>query len=119
MKSLRILLISYTVLLVVGGVMGFFVGGSTASLISSLFFSALLLLAVALFPLRPKLASFFSLFSLTLLSVFFVYRFTATQKWMPGGILGFLTLLTLTFSIRQLLPLLRRQGIHPSKRSES
>ena len=95
MDSLTVLWI-YIVLLVVGGLAGFFKAGSKASLIASVAFaSALTLCAIGIIP-QPRAADII----LAVLLVFFGTRLAQKKKFMPNGMMVLLTVAAL--ALRQL-----------------
>ena len=80
----------YIGLLLIGGVIGYLKAKSRVSLITSLLFAGLLVLcALNLFVPGVEYAL------LGILVIVFVIRFAKTKKFMPSGMLGSLTLLTL------------------------
>ena len=84
----------YIILLLVGGLAGFLKAQSKVSLISSSVFAALLVLAVA--PVfQPAFARGLTNVILAALLVVFAVRLAGTQKFMPGGLMLALTILTL------------------------
>jgi len=81
----------YIVLLVVGGMIGFFKANSKASLITSCAFAGVLVLCVLRVIFQPYVADIV----LAVLLVFFGYRLTETKKFMPNGLMLVLTLAAL------------------------
>ncbi len=81
----------YIVLLVVGGLFGFFKAGSKASLIASTAFAAALILSTLGVILQPHAADII----LAVLLVFFAMRLGKSKKFMPNGLMVVLTLATL------------------------
>ncbi len=80
----------YIVLLIAGGLFGFFKAGSKPSLIASVGFgAALVLCAVGI------LAGFVTDVLLAALLIVFGMRLAKTKKFMPSGLMLVLTLLTL------------------------
>ena len=82
----QILLWVYIALLIVGGLMGFIKAGSKASLIASTIFAIIL----AIFALSPAAFPYYWIPMLLLLLVL-VKRFVKTKKFMPSGMMVFLT----------------------------
>ncbi len=81
----------YIVLMVIGGLIGFFRAGSKASLIASLAFAAALALCAIHFikqPLAPDVI-------LAVLLLFFGSRLASSKKLMPNGLMLILTILAL------------------------
>jgi uncharacterized membrane protein (UPF0136 family) len=88
----------YIILLVAGGLVGFFKGKSRVSLIMSVAFAIVLSLCAAHIVFFPYMAD---VFLAALLGVF-TMRVVKTKKFMPAGMLLVLTLVTL--ALRRLLP---------------
>ena len=78
-------------LLVTGGLIGYFKAGSKASLITSSVFAALLVLCQVRVIFQPHMADII----LAVLLVVFAWRLTKSKKFMPSGLLLILTVLTL------------------------
>ena len=84
----------YIVLLLVGGLIGFFKAQSKVSLISSLVFAAVLVLTqTGIF--NPTLARNLANVIMAALLVVFAVRLAKTKKFMPSGLMLVLTILTL------------------------
>lgn len=81
----------YIVLLVAGGLVGFFKAKSKASLIASCSFAAVLILCA----IGVIFKSYMADIVLVVLLVFFGYRATKSKKFMPNGLMIILTLLAL------------------------
>ena len=81
----------YVILLVAGGLFGFFKAKSRASLISSVVFGALLAMCAADVVFKEYMAYVF----LAALLVVFGIRLTKTKKFMPSGMLMVITLIAL------------------------
>jgi len=90
MNSTKVLWI-YIVLLVAGGLVGFFKAGSKASLIASAAFAGALILCAIRVIFQPYVADIL----LAVLLVFFAIRLTKTKKFMPNGLMIVLTIATL------------------------
>lgn len=88
------LITGYSLLLLIGGTVGYFIAGSVASLLMSSIFAILLIGSLFLIRFYPEIGckSVFAL--LCALSLFFAYRW-ATVKFMPSGLLCMLTLTVL------------------------
>jgi uncharacterized membrane protein (UPF0136 family) len=80
----------YIILLLAGGLIGFLKAKSKISLITSTVF-AVLLAVCALKYLRIEVAWGV----LSFLALFFLIRFLKTKKFMPGGMMAVLTLVTI------------------------
>lgn len=81
----------YIVLLVAGGLVGFFKAGSKASLIASCSFAAVLVLCATGIIFQRHVADIV----LAILLIFFAHRLTKSKKFMPNGLMVVLTLATL------------------------
>lgn len=90
MNATKILWI-YIVLLVIGGLIGFFKAKSQVSLIMSVAFAAALALCATGIVFQPNVADVL----LIVLLVVFAVRLGKTRKFMPAGFMLALTLLTL------------------------
>ncbi len=90
MNQTKILWI-YIVLLVVGGLIGFFKGKSRVSLIMSVSFAAALSLCAAQIIFRAYVADIL----LAVLLVVFGLRLAKTKKFMPSGLMLVITLAAL------------------------
>ena len=85
----------YIVLLVVGGLIGFFKAKSKASLISSSVFAALLVLTAVHGIFEPRFAMGLSNIIMAVVLVVFAIRLAKTKKFMPSGMLLIMTLAAL------------------------
>lgn len=95
MKSKGYLVIVYGLIILAGGVAGHIKAGSTASLVSGLIFG-FLLSAAGIGMIKNSLLAFFSsTVLLSILTLFFAYRFYLTGKFMPPGLLMLLTLVVI------------------------
>lgn len=81
----------YIILLVIGGLIGFFQGKSRVSLILSVCFAAALSLCAAQIIFRPYVADIL----LAVLLVVFGMRLAKTKKFMPSGLMLVITLVAL------------------------
>src|SRR6266566_7643622 len=81
----------YIVLLVIGGLIGFFKGKSRVSLLMSVSFAAALSLCAAQIIFRPYVADIL----LAVLLVVFGLRLAKTKKFMPSGLMLVITLAAL------------------------
>ena len=85
----------YIVLLLVGGLIGFFKAKSKVSLITSSVAAAVLALTTAHGPLRPDLARQLATIVMEALLVVFAIRLAKTRKFMPSGMLLAITVVAL------------------------
>ena len=83
----------YIILLVIGGLIGFFKGKSQVSLIMSVSFAAALSLCATGKVFQPYIADIL----LAALLVVFAIRLIKTKKFMPSGLMLVITLLALAF----------------------
>ncbi len=92
------LITGYSLLLLIGGVIGYIMAGSLASLFMSSIFAILLLSSLFLIRFYPTIGdrSIFTL--LALLTLFFAYRWYAV-KFMPSGLLCLLTIVIAGFAL--------------------
>ena len=81
----------YIILLVIGGLIGFFKGKSKVSLITSVCFAAALSLCAANIIYQPNIADIL----LVALLVVFAFRLAKTKRFMPAGLMLIVTLLVL------------------------
>lgn len=91
MNYVNVTVIAYSILLIVGGIIGHQVKGSLASLIASVASGTLLLLALYVMRRAPKLGITAIVGIVALLSLFFSYRWIATQHFMPPGLLALIS----------------------------
>jgi len=95
MKKTAILLSMYAILLTAGGCVGYFVAGSTLSLVTSGLSAALLCIGVYALFTDNFWGYPFSLVVTTLLFLFFAYRYAKTMAIMPSGMMSVVGLLFL------------------------
>ena len=84
----------YIVLLLVGGLIGFFKAKSKVSLITSTVFAVILIIA-AVGILKPDYARIISNVIMALLLVVFAIRLAKTKKFMPSGLMLAVTIAAL------------------------
>src|SRR5512133_2222888 len=92
---------TYILLLVAGGLFGFFKAKSKISLITSVISAALLILTAIPGLLSPRLGSGMAYVIMAILLVVFGIRLAKTNKFMPSGMMLLLTLMALV--LRHLL----------------
>ena len=85
----------YIVLLLVGGLIGFFKAKSKVSLITSAVFAAVLILAMLPGIFQPAFARNLVNVILALLLVVFAVRLAKTKKFMPSGLMLVVTIAAL------------------------
>jgi uncharacterized membrane protein (UPF0136 family) len=86
---------AYIILLLVGGLIGFFKGKSKVSLITSAVFAALLILTTLRGVFQPGFALGLANVTLVLLLLVFAVRLGKTKKFMPSGLILVATVLVL------------------------
>lgn len=97
MQRFNAFIVAYSLLLLIGGVTGYFVAGSFASLLMSAIFAILLIGALFLVPFKPQFAYRAIYGLLTLLVLFFGYRWYV-GKFFPAGLLCILSITVLAFT---------------------
>jgi uncharacterized membrane protein (UPF0136 family) len=85
----------YIILLLVGGLFGFFKGKSKISLTTSVVFAVLLILTTLRGIFDPAFANLLANVVLLVLTVVFTLRLAKTKKFMPSGLMLFLTILAM------------------------
>ena len=85
----------YILLLLVGGLFGFFKGKSKISLVTSVVFAVLLILTTLRGIFDPTFANILANVVLLVLLVVFTLRLAKTKKFMPSGLMLALTILAL------------------------
>lgn len=85
----------YVVLLLLGGLFGFYKGKSKISLITSVVSAALLVLTTLRGIFEPAFARDLANLIMAALLVVFAIRLAKTKKFMPGGLMLVLTILVL------------------------
>lgn len=95
MKTNGIITLVYGVVVLAGGLFGFFKAHSFPSLISGIVFGSLLITSA--FDLSKEKSWGFpvALGSTTFLALFFIYRFYSTGMFMPAGLMLILSLIVL------------------------
>jgi uncharacterized membrane protein (UPF0136 family) len=97
MKKFDIVIVGYSLLLLIGGVIGYLVAGSIPSLLMSSLFAALLIGSLFFMRFYPAYGYRAVSFLLIALTFFFAYRWYA-GKFLPSGLLTFVTLAALTYT---------------------
>jgi uncharacterized membrane protein (UPF0136 family) len=77
----------YIILLLIGGLIGFFKGKSKVSLITSAVFAAVLVLTIVPGVFQPGFARGLANVAMALLLVVFAFRLAKTKKFMPSGLM--------------------------------
>src|SRR4051812_45241864 len=85
----------YIILLIVGGLIGFFKGKSQVSLIMSVAFAVLLILTAIRGLLSPSVASGLADVLMAALLVVFAMRLAKTKKFIPSGLMLVITIVAL------------------------
>lgn len=91
MKQKAIVIGCYTLLVLIGGLIGFFIAHSLISLIASSVFTLLLLSCSALVWKGHVAAYHTAMGVIFCLFLFFSYRFALTHKLMPAGIMALMS----------------------------
>jgi uncharacterized membrane protein (UPF0136 family) len=86
---------SYVVLLLIGGLIGFFTAGSKVSLITSAVAAALLILTRLRGVFEPSFGRTLASVIMVVLLVVFAFRLTKSKKFIPSGLMLVLTLVVL------------------------
>lgn len=97
MKEKAILITCYSILLIVGGVIGFLTANSLASLFSSGIIAIILLITAFFIAQRKKGAYETAIVITALVSVFFIYRYFLTYKFAPAGIMAIISCALLAY----------------------
>ena len=87
----------YIVLLLIGGLIGFFKAGSKISLITSVVSAAVLILTMNHNMLQPAFANTVADLTMLALLIVFTIRLTKTRKFMPSGFMLAVTVAALAF----------------------
>jgi len=85
----------YILLLLLGGLFGFFKGRSKVSLLTSAVFAAILVLTVLPGVFQPVFARNLANILMALLLIVFAIRLAKTKKFMPSGLMLAVTILAL------------------------
>jgi uncharacterized membrane protein (UPF0136 family) len=91
----------YALFILAGGIIGH-AHGSTASLVMGVVFGVLLLTAAAGMFAKKKWGVYFALVLTLILDAFFTYRFVATLKFMPPGMLSLVSLGVMLLLVRNI-----------------
>lgn len=84
MKTKGYLTAFFALFLLTGGLIGYFVAHSTASLVMSSIFATLLLIAAIALLREQVWALYFAIALCTVLTIFFAYRFAINPNFMPA-----------------------------------
>lgn len=96
------IILIYGILAAAGGVMGYVKSKSTPSLLSGLLFGILLVGSSVLMMNGDARGAYFALVLSSVLLAIFLFRFRASKKFMPAGVMIFLSLIavaTLLFGL--------------------
>jgi len=85
----------YIILLLVGGLIGFFKGKSKVSLVTSTVFAVILILTTFHDVFQPRFANTLVNAVMCVLLVVFVIRLAKTKKFMPSGLMVVATVIAL------------------------
>jgi uncharacterized membrane protein (UPF0136 family) len=92
MRTTSWLVFIYSILILIGGIVGYFKGGSPASLLAGTLFGLLLLLSFAMIFRGKNRGVYLALILCLILDVFFTYRFMDKMKVFPSGVMSILSL---------------------------
>ena len=102
MTITEIIIIAYGLLLLVGGFMGY-KAGSKVSLIMGTVSGLLVFVGVYWSHLSPKNSYFYLAIVSAVLIGAFLQRYVKTKKFMPGGLLGLISLIIFVICLQQFL----------------
>ena len=97
MKLAAVATLTYALLVLAGGLMGYLQANSMASLLDGLLFGTGFLITGWLVWRDSMTAGYVSGFMILLLALYFGYRFISTDQFLPGGIMLITSFLTLFF----------------------
>lgn len=92
MKSIAYLTGIYGLIVIGGGLIGYFVAGSTASVIAGSLFGFLMILCGLGIQKEWAFALHAASIIALILTIFFIYRYAITGSWMPSGLMMILSL---------------------------
>lgn len=92
-------LLIYSLILLTGGLIGYFKSSSLISLIAATATSLIIILSIWLSYQGFTWGKFLAWIPLIALTLFFGYRFYKTGQWMPGGIMLIASLFTLLLQL--------------------
>ncbi len=109
MKLPAFVTLLYGLVVLIGGITGYFMAESTFSLLAGLMFGILILNSSRRIFKQVDKAHVLALFQSVVLGAFFIYRYTKTHMFFPAGILIILSALTavtllLTFPKKTVTP---------------
>lgn len=90
-------IIIYSIIVLLGGVIGFVKAGSSASIMMATAFTLLLLVSSFLVHKKIVLGIYMSLFLTGFLACFFGYRFFNGFKFMPAGLMLILSIINFVY----------------------
>jgi uncharacterized membrane protein (UPF0136 family) len=93
MKKTGSLVILYSALVFIGGLMGYLKAQSIPSLISGSFFGLVLVVSAIAMIKKKKWGQWSALAIAFLLDAFFTYRFAKTLKFIPSGLMSLISLI--------------------------
>lgn len=102
LKNIGIITFIYSLLVFIGGVMGFVVKQSTPSLVAGSLFALSLLFSSIKTMTCHRWGLIMTFVLILALDTFFSYRFLTTQKLFPAGVMLFLTTSVILIQIFQL-----------------
>ncbi|WP_414548018.1 TMEM14 family protein [Anabaena sp. CCY 0017] len=103
MNSSIIAALTYGVLAIIGGIIGYIKANSQVSLFSGVISGLLLILAAYLQIQGQAWALILAVLVTVILVIFFALRLAKTRKFMPAGLMVILGVLALTLMVNQLV----------------
>ena len=103
MNSSIIAALTYGILAMIGGIIGYIKANSRVSLFSGVISGLLLILAAYLQIQGQAWALILAVFVTVILVIFFALRLAKTRKFMPAGLMVILGVLALTLMVNQLV----------------
>lgn len=93
------IMLGYGILLIAGGFIGYFIAGSSMSLVTGIVSGIAVQIATMLTRAGYEKASLLNCLFVLILIVFFAYRYWLTASFMPSGLMVFASLIALGASI--------------------
>lgn len=92
MKPTGWIILTYALLVFLGGIFGYVKAGSTASLIMGVAFAAALSISAFAMFNEKNIGFIIATVATALLAAFFIYRFFLSYQFMPAGLMSILSL---------------------------
>lgn len=97
MRHIQFFLICYSLILALGGMLGFFLSGSFISLVAGFISASLIFVATLLLPYFFQVGKYINYIVLSILAVFFIFRWIVVGSFIPAGIMTILTVITFAY----------------------